>query len=626
MNKKLYIFGIPFLALSLLTVVSCSGDVKLNQQWYAIGYGSFVNGSNWTIDSGIQLDKVETDEYKELFVANEVSFLAGDTFVITNENQSITLQKNHYSLESNSFSSQNVFLYSLGDDVQVDIIKSGNYNISLALKSSTYILNVTNGTGTTPYDPLDKPSGATTIDFFGNGDHHGVVIDTVDGNLHYPAIEKYIGYLKSLTDSTPNEDIIISNGDLWQGTLQSNANMGAMLNDILESAGYASFTLGNHEFDWGQEIIQNNSAESSVPFLGANIVKKDDGRLVDYVQPYTIVEKSGLRVGIIGTVGASQIQDILSTNVDDINFGDEIEAVKTNSDRLRDEFDCDIIIASFHDGTSSIEGEVRSVLSLNSPVSGKRYVDGVFTAHDHTFASKIVNSVPILNSGNNGKYIANFSLKYDDGNVSCPSRQVFSNSDSSVSNIYAFGGSDTETKAIVDEYYTDELIEKATSVAGVLDASFSKTLEAPNMMAKAMYEYAHDEGHNVVLAMVNQGRSNLPMGDVTYTDLFSAFPFTNKTVIMNVKGSDLRLASGNYAYSANPFTFQDNSTYLIAVYDYLAYHQNAYREYDYFLNRDVVTSLGKFPVDLIYDYMKEQTGIIHAADYSGDNFTFLKNQ
>ena len=126
--------------------------------------------------------------------------------------------------------------------------------------------------------------------------------------------------------------------------------------------------------------------------------------------------------------------------------------------------------------------------------------------------------------------------------------------------------------------------------------------------------------------MVNQGRSNLPMGDVTYTDLFSAFPFTNRTVIMNVKGSDLRRVSGNYAYSANPFTFQDDSTYLIAVYDYLAFHQNSSREYDYFLNRDVVTSLGKFPVDLIYDYMKEQTGIIHAADYSGDNFSFLKNQ
>lgn len=626
MNKKFYIFGIPFLALSLITIVSCSGDAKLNQEWYAIGYGSFVNGSNWDIDSGVQLDKVETNEYKELFVANDVSFSTGDSFIITNENQSITLQKKHYSLESDSFSNQNIFLYSLGDDVQIDIIKSGNYNISLALKSNTYVLSVTNGTGTTPYNPLDKPSEATTIDFFGNGDHHGVIIDTIDGNSHYPAIEKYVGYLKSLTDSTPNEDIIISNGDLWQGTLQSNANMGAMLNDILESAGYASFTLGNHEFDWGQEIIQNNSGSSSVPFLGANIVKKDDGKLVNYVQPYTIVEKSGLRVGIIGTVGASQIEDILSTNVEDIIFGDEIEAVKTNSDRLRDEFDCDIIIASFHDGTSSVEGEVRSVLSLNSPVSGKRYVDGVFTAHDHSFASKIVNSVPILNSGNNGKYIANFSLLYNNGTVACPSRNVYSNSDSSVSNIYAFANDDVNTKAIVDEYYTSELIEKASSVAGVLDASFSKTLEAPNMMAKAMYEYAHDEGYDVVLGMVNQGRSNLSIGDVTYTDLFSAFPFTNKTVIMNVKGSDLRRVSGNFAYSANPFTFQDNTTYLIAVYDYLAFHQNSQRVFDYFLNRDVVASLSKFPVDLIYDYMKEQTGTIHAADYSGNNFSFLKNQ
>lgn len=625
MNKKLYILGIPFLALSLLSLVACSGGTKLNQDWYAIGYGSYVDGSNWDVESGIKLEKVATDKYKELFVANDVSFAAGDSFVITNADQSITLQKKHYLQINNSFSSENVYLYSEGKDVQVDIIQSGKYNISLGLKSGSYLLDITNGTGTTVYNPLDKPNQATTINFFGNGDHHGVIIDTVDGSSHYPSIEKYISYLKSLADTTAGEDIFISNGDLWQGTLQSNANMGALLNEVIEDAGYVSFTLGNHEFDWGQDIIRDNSSSSSIPFLAANVIDKESGKLVEYVQPYTIVEKSGLRVGIIGTIGAAQIEDILSTNVADINFSSATEAVKVNSDRLRGEFNCDIIIASFHDGTQVVEGDIRSDLSLVSPKSGKRYVDGVFTAHDHTFANKMVNQVPILNSGNNGKYVAGFSLQYHAGTVSCTYRNIYSNSANSTSLIYDFAESDIGTKAIVDQYYTTELQEKANSVAGVLDANFSKSLEAPNMMAKAMYEYAHEEGHDVVLGMVNQGRSHLPMGEVTYTDLFSAFPFTNRTIIMNVKGSDLRRSSGNYVYSANPFTFQDNQTYLIAVYDYLAYHQNARREYDYFLNRDVVASLAKFPVDLIYDYMKEQVGTIRASDYAGNNFLFLKN-
>jgi len=626
MNKKIYLFGIPFLALSLLTMVSCSGSVKLNQDWYAVGYGSYVQGNNWSIESGVQLNKVASEDYKEYFIANDVSFAAGDTFSITNQDQSITLQKSHYLAKNNSFTTKNVNLYLSDDEVQVDIIKTGKYNISLGLTSNKYVLNITNGTGTTEYDPLEKPTEAVTIDFFGNGDHHGVTIDTVDGSMHYPAVEKYMAYLKSLANATPNEDIFISNGDLWQGTLQSNANSGAMLNEIIEEVGYSAFTLGNHEFDWGQDIIRNNQSNTSVSFLGANVIRKEDGQLVDYVQPFKIVEKSGLRVGIIGTIGASQIQDILSTHVDDIEFASATEVVKANSDRLRVEFNCDMIVASFHDGTSTIETALRSDLSYSSPVSGKRYVDGVFTAHDHSFANKVVNRIPILNSANNSKYVAQFSLQYDAGNVTCSSHQVFGNSDSSYSIIYAFDGNDAGTKAIVDQYYTPELQAKAASVAGVIGSSFSKTLEAPNMMAKAMYEYAHTEGKEVVLSMVNQARSELPGGEVTYTDLFSAFPFTNRTIIMNVKGSDLRLASGNFAYTPSPETFvlQDEQTYLIAVYDYLAYHQNAQREYDYFLNRDVVASLTKYPVDLIYDYMKEQVGTILASDYTGDNFSFLK--
>lgn len=621
MNKKLSIFGIPLLALSLVALAACgSNDIKLNQEWYAIGYGSYVNGGNWNVDSGIELTKIESEDYKELYFADDVDFSTGDTFVITNQDRTITLKEKHYSQIDNAFTTKNVYLYGTDNDVQIDVLKSGKYDIYLGLTSNSYVLNVYNGTGTTPYDPNVKPTQATTIDFFGNSDHHGVIIDTIDGSSHYPAIEKYIAYLKSLADATPNEDIILSSGDLWQGTLQSNSNFGALLNKVIESAGYASFTLGNHEFDWGQDIIQNNQADTSVPFLGANIVRKSDGKLVDYVQPYTIVEKSGLRVGIIGTIGSAQIEDILSTNVDSIDFADEIEAVKTYSNRLRDEFNCDIVIASFHDGTSSVETDIRNVLSKVSPLSGKRYVDGVFTAHDHVWKNTITNSVPILNSGNNGKNVASFSLTYSNGLVSCTDNYVYNNNNA----IYNFDGEDLAIKAIVDEYYTVELQEKAASVAGTLNSSFSKTAEAPRMMAKAMYEYAQEQGHDVVLGMVNQARANLPAGDVTYTDLFASFPFSNRTVIMNVKGSDLRRNSGAYYFAPTPFSYSDNQTYLIAVYDYLAYHQNSRREYDYFLNRDVVASLSKYPVDLIYDYMKEQTGTIMASSYMGTSFSFLQ--
>jgi glycosyltransferase involved in cell wall biosynthesis len=62
-------------------------------------------------------------------------------------------------------------------------------------------------------------------------------------------------------------------------------------------------TLGNHEYDWGEDYILENYELAEFPFLAINIYDNDTNKLVEYCQPSVMVEKSGVQIGIIGAIG-----------------------------------------------------------------------------------------------------------------------------------------------------------------------------------------------------------------------------------------------------------------------------------------------------------------------------------
>ena len=111
------------------------------------------------------------------------------------------------------------------------------------------------------------------------------------------------------------------------------------------------FTLGNHEFDWGVSMIQNNQKRKGdngyqTPFLAANIYQydMDSKEIGDYAQlgeKYTIKTlENGLKVGIIGVIGKDQITSISSQHVDDYIFLDPVPIIQDLSDELKTKKRC----------------------------------------------------------------------------------------------------------------------------------------------------------------------------------------------------------------------------------------------------------------------------------------------
>ncbi|MCD8209408.1 MAG: 5'-nucleotidase C-terminal domain-containing protein [Coprobacillus sp.] len=603
---------------------SCKGVCAAigGEPMYLVGYGSYVNGLNYDKDSGVALKTIESSRYRYVQEVTDLYLSVGDVFQIIPEEGEYIIE--NYNTDSEAFVGNNVTLY---NDNQVDILKSGYYNIKVTYDGDTkeQWVDITFGKDTTDNLNPEVVTTPITIDFFANGDQHGVLEETQYNSETLPSMPEYVSFIYEQIENCEGSSILLSNGDLWQGTYESNFNYGALLNEIINEVGYVSFTLGNHEWDWGEEVIRENKSHSQVPYLAANVVYRDTEEIVNYAQPYTIVEKDGLKIGIIGVIGKGQITSITSTMVDDIEFLYEEDAIIEYSDRLRTEFGCDLVIASMHAGTSDERSTMRD-LSKVSDVSGKPYVDAAFTAHDHKATYGTMSGLAYANSGDNNQNLSHISLTYDSGEVTYNTIENLSTSE--VSETYI---EDIRTRELIDTYCDDEIKNKGNEIVGSIDSTFSDTKEAPNMLAQAMYEYVTSSGYSIDVAICNEARAKLYKGDVTYRNLLDAYPFFNKTIIMEVTGIELStVAKSNYYYSPDSSlsinaTYSD--TYTIAICDYLAFHTGTNRAYDnFFASSDpfvIKGELEKYPCDIVYDYIKGKGGSLLASDYVGSNFSFL---
>ena len=84
-------------------------------------------------------------------------------------------------------------------------------------------------------------------------DLHGKFADTDT----QPGVDELSTYLRAATFSNENT-ILLSSGDMWQGSSESNLTKGLIMTEWMNSLGFVSMTLGNHEFDWGEDAIKDS--------------------------------------------------------------------------------------------------------------------------------------------------------------------------------------------------------------------------------------------------------------------------------------------------------------------------------------------------------------------------------
>ena len=437
-------------------------------------------------------------------------------------------------------------------------------------------------------------------------DFHGAIKETSSR----AGILKIGSYLKNKKEQ--NDAIIINSGDYWQGSIDSNYNRGKLLTEVANEIQFDCLTLGNHEFDWGQQYIATNRNIRSdsgyqVPFLAANVYRYDIntrivGEYANVGDKYTIrTLKNGLKVGIIGVIGSTQLASITSHLVEDITFIDPNETIKEVSDELRMNEHCDIVLASCHADQDDIDSSITQV----SPNSHKKYVDAVFCAHTHVDEKKKENGVPFIQSACYGEKIGVVKLIEDNGDWRCDVYESVN-----AKRITSGVTIDSRMASIVSRY-GEETAEVSAEILNQSTGYFSSSLGLPNMVCGAMADYAIKNNIDVDYTICNNARTSFERGDITFGDVYQALPFDNEVVIIETTGERImNRALYNSFYRLDPNPLEPNKTYRVAVIDYLAFHRGTNRNYDHFPNHVLVGKYSKAGMslytyrDLTADYLR----------------------
>ena len=380
------------------------------------------------------------------------------------------------------------------------------------------------------------------LSFFAINDLHGKFMDT-DAQ---PGVDELTTYIKELYADPAREEILLASGDMWQGTVESSTNRGQLMTDWMNELGFVSMTLGNHEYDWGADVLMPNSVQANFPFLGINV--RQNGEIAQYCQPSTIVEKSGLKIGIIGAIGDC-LSSISGEYTNGLYFAtDDIltSLVKSEAKRLKEEEDCDFIVYSIHDGGSGFSNSgVTSVTNKDMPWYDSSlsdgYIDLVFEAHTHQrYILQDEYGVYHLQGGGENSAISSALVSYN------TATGEFSVKPSLISNgVYANSSitGDDIVEDLFKEYFPTE--NPYTTVLGT-NRSWRSSSDIADMVAGLYYEKGVETWgmeYDIVLGggyLKTRNPYDLGPGNVTYADLFSILPFDNAIVLGSIEGKYLK--------------------------------------------------------------------------------------
>lgn len=478
------------------------------------------------------------------------------------------------------------------------------------------------------------------IDLYCINDFHGRVSQTISTNSYgYSTYESGVSrlatYLKTKEADNPNGSVFLNAGDMWQDTYDSAMNKGELLTKAMVEMKCEAMALGNHEFDWGIDTIKANRAlaesdsnDTKFTFLGCNIYNySTNTQASDLCAPYKVIQRGDIKIGLIGAIGANQITSITSSNWENLTFVNPVSIVKSTSDYLRSEQNCDLVVYMFH---GKLDDSSYQALSATSSLTNKPYVDAGFLGHSHSFESVLYNGVPWIQSYQHGAVLGHVTLSITDGSTSCTYYPKY-DADSSyrgryecgygngVGSIYA-SSEDSGVNAIVNSYLTSSFVSTKNAVVGTLTNMTSTTVgkEIGNIQAYATSKYLDELRSggasipNVDIVINNGNRDQITTSDgkITRENVFNLTPFTNKTIIANVLGSNIINECITYS---NPYylpgeaslVIDANATYTVACIDYLLLHKNAYRNYDYFnsFNGEKRYVVDKLPYDIVADYL-----------------------
>ena len=374
------------------------------------------------------------------------------------------------------------------------------------------------------------PRGRTPFTILQINDVYSTVpVDGVGGLARVATIKK------QLTAAGRNPILMIG-GDFLSSSVASTVFKGEQMIEALNATGLDVATLGNHEFDFGIDMLITRMKQAKWQWVIANLVDRRTNRLVGDAPPYVMRTVGNLKLGIIGLciVGESMRTPSLRAQIELI---DPLEAAAKYIPQMKQE-GADVIVALTH-----LNFADDRALAERFPD-----IDVIAGGHEHYPITSVEGRTLISKAGSDARFVARIDVGTRAGNV----ERFFE-----LIPVTAAIADDPPTAAVINSWESrlgremDIAVGRTTVALDARDLRLrASETNIGNFVADAIRQQVSAD-----VALVNSGgiRGNreYPAGTLTRRDLLQMHPFGNVVAKIEVTGRVLMQAL-NFGVSVVP--------------------------------------------------------------------------
>ncbi|MFC4358144.1 5'-nucleotidase C-terminal domain-containing protein [Halobium salinum] len=299
----------------------------------------------------------------------------------------------------------------------------------------------------------------------------------------------------------------------------------AVLNEVDPDAD----VVGNHEFDYGYDEIDNVTEASEFPWLATNVVNNSTGETFDGTENFTIVERDGVRVGFIGLVdrGATYGKTNIDFAAKGVTVRNVSEAGPEAASYLKNQKNVDVVVALAHTGVPDAKEVARA---------DDGDIDVIAVGDDEVYYPPNETSGTVITEGvARAQYLGELNLTVEDGEVTAWNGRLVEVTNETPKNETA--------SRIINEYRAEAnldtvVAETETPLNATFAANYHRETNYGNLVTDAMRAEADAD-----VAITNAGgiRSDSVYGpgNITGGDVFNTLPFSNTLVTVELTGAEL---------------------------------------------------------------------------------------
>ena len=379
-------------------------------------------------------------------------------------------------------------------------------------------------------------------------------------------------YVNKLRAELGENVILLDNGDILQGQPTcyyynyidtESTNVAA---DVINYMHYDAETFGNHDVETGHACYDKWIKEVNCPMLGANIIDTKTGK--PYVPPYTILNRQGVKIAIIGMITPA-IPNWLTEDIwSGLRFDEMVSTARYWMDYLQKNEHPDVVVGLFHSGKEggikTAEYEEDASIRVAQEVPG---FDLVLFGHDHTRHNEVVTNVegkPVtcLDPANNAISVADATIQLTLRKGKVISKTVSGNIVDVVD--------EPLDEAFMEHFkphmekvsaFVNRQIGVFKNTISTRDSYFGNSAFNDFILNLQLQITGADISFNAPLSF----DASIKKGPVTVSDMFNLYKFENQLYVMRLKGEEIRKhLEMSYDLWMNTMTSPDDHLLLLS--------------------------------------------------------------